>query len=342
MDRKLLGTSAGNYHGCYASNKAEKFKFRRVSMGLDSCAQAQAMKHRKEERKFHAMYQNLQKERRKHEIKSTTSPGPSHGLNKSAATVPEPSVNVRDYSKDVSCFFPFYAKVTDIALENDVPHSPVKTTRADLQRIQRKATRHVSLNSDSNYPATVPFYLQSSYTRYRYDPRYDPPSKGPNGVENVAQTSEQFVRKKATGFPTFQGGGVTIPPNLQSIEEKPDEMGVSGSNTTLYSIAPLKKATKRPSIPKTNSTHLPHVATTQNVFNSILTSIERKELARYNDIRVTSLNANPTAERASKAKQHLESEKLRNASQSFAIDSHPKNININLSSRVSEEVILLN
>ena len=66
--RKVRSISEGNFHSCYASNKAEKFKFRRLSQGLESCAQAQTMKLRKEEKELMKLYQNIQKEKMKHEI----------------------------------------------------------------------------------------------------------------------------------------------------------------------------------------------------------------------------------------------------------------------------------
>lgn len=58
--------SEGNFHSCYASNKAEKFKFRRLSQGLESCAQAQSLKFRKKEKELLHIYQHLEKEKEKH------------------------------------------------------------------------------------------------------------------------------------------------------------------------------------------------------------------------------------------------------------------------------------
>lgn len=64
--KKVRTISEGNFHSCYASNKAEKFKFRRLSQGLESCAQAQALKLRKEEKELIKVFQNLQHEKEKH------------------------------------------------------------------------------------------------------------------------------------------------------------------------------------------------------------------------------------------------------------------------------------
>jgi len=66
--KKVRSISEGNFHSCYASNKAEKFKFGRLSQGLESCAQAQALKLRKEEKELLKLYQNIEKEKMKHEI----------------------------------------------------------------------------------------------------------------------------------------------------------------------------------------------------------------------------------------------------------------------------------
>lgn len=66
--KKVRSISEGNFHSCYASNKAEKFKFGRLSQGLESCAQAQALKMRKEEKELLKLYQNIEKEKMKHEI----------------------------------------------------------------------------------------------------------------------------------------------------------------------------------------------------------------------------------------------------------------------------------
>jgi len=64
--KKIRSISDGNFHGCYASNKAEKFKFRRLSQGIESCAQAQALKSRKEEKELIKMLNVLEKEKEKH------------------------------------------------------------------------------------------------------------------------------------------------------------------------------------------------------------------------------------------------------------------------------------
>ena len=61
--KKVRSISEGNFHSCYASNKAEKFKFSRLSQGLESCAQAQALKLRKEEKELRKLYQNIEKVR---------------------------------------------------------------------------------------------------------------------------------------------------------------------------------------------------------------------------------------------------------------------------------------
>ena len=66
--KKVRSISEGNFHSCYASNKAEKFKFRRMSNGLESCAQAQALKLRKEEKELVRLYQNIEKEKMKNDI----------------------------------------------------------------------------------------------------------------------------------------------------------------------------------------------------------------------------------------------------------------------------------
>ena len=61
--KKIRSISDGNFQGCYASNKAEKFKFRRLSQGIESCAQAQATKLRKEEQEIFKIYKALEKEK---------------------------------------------------------------------------------------------------------------------------------------------------------------------------------------------------------------------------------------------------------------------------------------
>jgi len=65
--KKVRSISEGNFHSCYASNKAEKFKFRRLSQGLESCAQAQALKMRKEEKELMKLYQSIKREKEKNE-----------------------------------------------------------------------------------------------------------------------------------------------------------------------------------------------------------------------------------------------------------------------------------
>ena len=61
--KNVQSISEGNFASCYANNKAEKFKFRRVSQGIDSIAHAQLLKFRKEKQRLEGFLVTLNREK---------------------------------------------------------------------------------------------------------------------------------------------------------------------------------------------------------------------------------------------------------------------------------------
>ncbi|XP_065671625.1 uncharacterized protein LOC136072497 isoform X2 [Hydra vulgaris] len=65
--QKTVNNSDRRFHWCYASNKSENLKLRRLSQSIDSCAHMQTLVHKKKERKLITLLESFEREKVRYE-----------------------------------------------------------------------------------------------------------------------------------------------------------------------------------------------------------------------------------------------------------------------------------
>jgi len=184
--RKVRSISEGNFHSCYASNKAEKFKFKRLSQGLESCAQAQTMKLRKEEKELTKLYQNIQKEKMKHEIEQRHN---QFYLKNSQ----------KKHGKENQ---QLNSSMSSLKRLPSIPSDPRhKSQPSTADKRNRRCSLQPKLSPSNE---VIPFYMQHGYSHYHNDPHYDHlmdverKSKQDLSGDDIATLDEPSWKQKST------------------------------------------------------------------------------------------------------------------------------------------------
>ena len=168
--RSAQSISEGNFKSCYANNKAENFKFRRVSQGIESCAQAHLLKYRKEKGKLKGLLDILEKEKRIHKTQRAS----SHSVSSSDNDTFHCPNCLNTYAADsfenetpVSCSSPANVDKDEYEAEDK------GETKGKKDRTHSNSKGKKSLRRLTEFKEVTPFYLQHNYAHYHYDPRYD-------------------------------------------------------------------------------------------------------------------------------------------------------------------------
>jgi len=158
--------SEGNYHSCYTSNKAEKFKLKKVTQGIDSCAHAQMNEINKEKRNLEEYLQLLRTEKNVR----ASSVKPQEEKEEAEEEEPEDSASRVNF-RCPEC------EVVYVDEENETNQD---VRRADTGREKRKnksakKCERASKPGSGSIHHVTPFYMQHGYSHYHYDPYYDEP-----------------------------------------------------------------------------------------------------------------------------------------------------------------------
>jgi len=326
--RKIRSISDGTFRGCYASNKAEKFKFNRLSLSLESCAHAQALKSRKEEKQVQKLLENLERDKRKY-VKLRKKDSSVYVLPRIRpyTSMSRPStrqrtlINSRLTSKDV------------IASELDASVTQLGSTTSRNTHGRRyydennwmsnaksgteNAERRIRPNSRC-YHEVTPFYLEHGYTQYhRNSSYYDNLLKDTDKLKqsDCHQDSDAPCWKKISNLCRLKSRRVAISADdpllsnfIASLSKDKDGKHLVPKASTTNTVKSDVTASDRTTLNDFNSSTMVNCSDSyQNLASmdenskqenneetpqcSVLTEEERRELAKHNRRRAASLSA---------------------------------------------------
>ncbi|XP_057307260.1 uncharacterized protein LOC130645318 [Hydractinia symbiolongicarpus] len=280
--KKVVSISEGNFHGCYASNKAEKFKFRRLSLGLESCAQAQALKMRKQEKELHKVLHQLEKEKEKRHCERKDNQIYLHRVYDSDASRAE------SFAKPSTNRISLDLNSGEVVYCNSPNASTYQCNKRNILKT-RNARRSSVCVSDSQ--EVIPFYMQNSYANYHnvlYNSNLSPSS---NELTNRKSSvdCDQPSWKTTTSLSRLKQGRtvLNIPksdyPLQTSKSNEPsgdifskDNIPSNFLNSSTYNLSQHRAPSVLENIDKTAK-----ASATMVDRQSVLTPLERQELARH-------------------------------------------------------------
>ena len=319
--KKIRSISDGNFQGCYASNKAEKFKFRRLSQGIESCAQAQATKLRKEEQEIFKIYKALEKEKEKHKNERRHKQYYSQLLKNSVEDLDAESITnikshdalspTRKYTEKLepSRAGSFISRIKKISQnlhsapsEQSAKHlSPISLGSSYSANVNKERKNEKRRNTAWNLKQkelneVIPFYMQHSYKHYHYDPRYDNLLSNQDNElqeENHAVTEEPSWKKTSNIARLKQRRDAVTPSQenaLKTIAKKnilseKDKLSHCFSDLAVMGVKERSSKTKQNS----SSTSKAVIADNKPSYEcqtSVLTPLERQELGKCHRPRV--------------------------------------------------------
>ena len=322
--KKIRSISDGNFQGCYASNKAEKFKFRRLSQGIESCAQAQATKLRKEEQEIFKVYKALEKEKEKHKKERRHKQYYSQLFSSSLEDLDTESIAdikshhtlspTRKYTEKLEPSHAglFISQIKKIS--HNLDSAPSEQSVKHLSGISLDSSYSANINKErrnekrrntawnlkqKELNEVIPFYMQHSYKHYHYDPRYDNLLNNQDNEpqeENHAVTEEPSWKKisniarlkqRRDAVTPSQENAIKIIAKKNIISEK-DKLSHCFSDLAVIGVKERSSKTKQNS----SSTSKAIIADSKPSYecqSSVLTPLERQELGKCHRPRVPSI-----------------------------------------------------
>ena len=252
--KKIRSISEGNFQSCYASNKAEKFKLYRLSQGIESCAQAQALKIRKEEKELKKALSHLEAEKHKHATERKLKQAYFKFLTVDPHAVPR--VDDTDaQAEDTN-------NVGDAMSLPNIHQRAMITSASTLEQDLKKVAR---IRAERNREVT-PFYMEKTYNKFhQQDADDEKMTRGRSpSISSATPSSEIPTWKKestkSTGSDSTRPIGsksVTFEPiQIQSIGDLVEQRKNSLSNKkakTLQNLALIRTKLVDDEYPTQNS-----------------------------------------------------------------------------------------